>query len=206
MSTRRRVGLLIRVAGAWVILGPSLGGCRRAPPAPDKPLGTPMRIEAVPNAPISGTVRGQPFATRNARYYVDRRAGYEHLDIQFNDGESSDPCGPLNPPDATRVWLRWTGGAFPDGGEIRLEASSKSGWSAHYQTRRDSAWIGSGDATGALLLRRAGLDRAIRGSLSTCFDDRHGSCVAGTFVARECPLELDMPVRGSNANTEKGAP
>lgn len=151
---------------------------------------------AIPATPVRGTLHGEPFVARDGRYRIDRRPGYERLDLLLSDAEAGLPCGELRPEAPRRIWLRRPGAEPPETKPIRIRPTPDRGWQAHYQLRRDDRWVGVGDGSALLALNAPDGGTTLRGSLSVCFADETSSCAAGSFVAHYCPAELDRPVRG----------
>lgn len=153
--------------------------------------------EAIPEAPLNGTIRGARFAIRDARYIVDRRPGYAHTDIRLSNGAAKDPCGPVEPATSSSVWLRLEGDAKVTTQNLKVEIGAPGPWSVHYQAREADGWLGSAEATAVLSIREPGPDGRLGGGLAVCFSDDAKSCVSGTFDAVACPPTIDQPVRGT---------
>jgi hypothetical protein len=154
---------------------------------------------AIPDARVTGTIRGLPFAARDARYIVDRRVGYAHTDIRLSAGTTGAPCGPIDPPRAASVWLRLDG-ADPVGGvDLRLKPGDPAPWSIHYQSFDGERWVGVGEGSAIVSIQPPSPDGTIRGGLAVCFTDDPKSCVSGSFEATSCPQRIDEPVRGAVA-------
>lgn len=185
-----------------LLLGLSLaaaGGCESAD-EPRRPTAVepPHRsVATIPAAPVQGKLRGETFTFGDARYEIDRRRGYEAVDIKLTAASAERPCGPLEPADAPRIWLRRQGAQPVSARELQISQGEPGPWELHYQIKREGLWRGSGDAAALVRLRPAEAGTTLRGELSVCFGDGHGSCVAGSFEARLCPIRLDLPVRGS---------
>jgi hypothetical protein len=184
-----------------VLLAVSALGCRERSERRFVPTGdvAPPHASAdsIPNGPVQGKLDGQPFTAGEARYIVDRRAGYEHTDIQLIAGKAKDPCGPIEPEGAPRIWIRRGDAARITPGETRTVPSREGPLSVHYEAKRGGVWAGNGDAAALVSIEDVRADGVIKGSLAVCFDDAARSCAAGTFAARHCPIEIDAPVRGA---------
>jgi hypothetical protein len=163
------------------------------------PEPAPASAEVLPQGPVSGKIRDQVFKLGNARYYVDRRLGYEKVDIKLSAGTSEEPCGQVTPKDSTMVWLRRTGPEPLTATEARVEPDQPGPWEAHYQVRGEHNWEGNGDASALIVIREVSPDMTLHGELKACFGDAEKSCVAGKFDAKYCPIRIDSPVRGTEA-------
>lgn len=169
-------------------------GNGRALPTPAPMHGS---FDAIPDAPLQGKLRSLPFSVKSARYTIDRRLGYEQVDITLSAAVADGHCGALRPKDAPSVWLRRKGAEPVSRADLRLQPDAPASWEVHYQLRHDGQWVGSGQAAALLVLRPSDKSTTVTGGLSACFADGHASCIAGTFSARQCPVLLDMPVRGN---------
>jgi hypothetical protein len=154
-------------------------------------------VNAIPDAPVNGTLRGIPFVVRDARYVVDRRVGYAHTDIKLSAGKSESACGPISPARAASVWLRLEGEPMTGGAEFRLAPGDRGSWSVHYQVFEGDRWSGIGEGSALVSLREPGPDGRLSGGIGVCFSDDRKSCVSGSFVAQSCPTNFDLPVRGA---------
>lgn len=173
--------------------------CRdEAHPAPGRPVDPPVSSpDAIPDAPVSGRVRGAPFALRDARYVIDRRVGYAHTDVLLSAGSSEGACGPVLPSQSTSLWLRLEGPGKIASTSARVGPGADGGWQVHYQVFDRGAWTGSGDGTALLVLREPAPDGHLSGGIAVCFPDESKSCVSGSFEAVGCPTTLDQAVRGT---------
>ncbi len=133
----------------------------------------------------------------SARYFVDRRLGYEHVDIKLSAGKSAEHCSAPLPDDSTSVWLRRNGPEPLKSETIRIASNQRQAWEVHYQAEDDGQWVGSGDAEALVVLEPPAADQRLRGELSVCFADETKSCVLGAFVAEYCPISIDAPIRGT---------
>ena len=203
-ASRLRPLLLDRARWAglgWgVLVGLLTASCDTAQPTPSgsahvRPAHE--SVAAIPSTEVQGRVRSTPFVARDARYVVDRRPGYEHIDILLSDAKAQGPCGPLSPAEPPRIWLRYLGPGPLPSGEFAITAGAPSPWEAHYQLRSDGRWVGSRDAAVVGRVAVADAGRTLSGALSVCFADGSDSCVSGSFVAMDCPSEIDQPVRGA---------
>jgi hypothetical protein len=160
----------------------------------DPPVASP---NAIPDAPVSGSLAGVPFQLRDARYIIDRRLGYAHTDIKLSAGKADTACGPLTPTTATSVWLRLEGAGRIDTKDVRLGPDAKDTWTVHYQVFNGERWVGVGDGSAVLTIHEPGADGKLNGAIGVCFDDEKKSCVSGSFDAVACPPVIDQPVRGA---------
>lgn len=177
-----------------------LAGCGGEAPAvvSTDPVAPPVdSFESIPDAPLSGILRGTAFTVHDARYHIDRRLGYAHTDIVLSLGTAESPCGELKPKGASSVWLRLDGKGAVDRGQLRIDPRTPGPWTVHYQLREENRWLGNGDGAALLNVRSIGMDGKIAGDLAVCFGDGKKSCVKGSFEARSCPTSIDEPVRGA---------
>ena len=175
----------------------ALGACQAQRPAQQlhaDPIAA--SADAIPVAPLSGTINAKPFALVSAHYFIDRRLGFEHIDIKLSAGKSVRPCSAPVPDDAPSVWLRRTGSERLDVETVRVETAKPGAWEVHYQFQQDEQWLGNGDAEALLVLHPLTADKRLRGELSACFADVSKSCVVGAFTADYCPISIDAPIRG----------
>ena len=191
------IGYMSGVAVILVALGAS--ACR---PHSDRPKGAPGPIVLpggeIPEGPASGNIDGKPYAVKTAIYSVDRRLGYEHVDIKLYSAQIENPCATHDPGGPT-VWLRRRGAEALEPGTARVAAGQASPWEVHYQVKEGRIWGGSGDAVATIVIREIESDAKIHGELSAAFGDASRSLVAGTFVAQRCLVSIDAPVRGAPA-------
>jgi hypothetical protein len=169
----------------------ALVACRAdtvAPPqkAVDPPVSSP---DAIPDAPVTGTVRGAPFVARDMRYIVDDRVGYAHTDIKLSVGKADVACGAIST-NVTSVWLRRESAD-------KLGADGGAAWSVHYQVFERGKWIGLVAKSALVSIRGVSADGRLSGGLAVCFGDESNSCVSGSFEAVSCPPNVDQPVRGT---------
>jgi hypothetical protein len=196
---------VLRTAG----LAALLLACRqptKAPPqkAADPPVSSP---DSIPDAPVSGTIHGEPFVARDMRYVVDDRIGYEHVDIELSTGKSDGVCGAIKPERPTSVWLRLDGkhvDGSAEGGTsqpIKIDPRDTKSWSVHYQVFLPDVsgghWQGITAKKSLLVLRGPSPDGHLSGGVAVCFGDEQNSCVSGSFDAKSCPPRIDQPVRGT---------
>lgn len=173
-------------------------GCRAAPKdGAHDPKPAPTSPNAIPAAPLSGSINGHPFAVRTARYIVDRRPDHEKLEIHLSAAEVAG-CEDDGAKHITDVWLRRAGSAMPTTEPAHIAPDQPSPWEVHYEAYEDGKWTGNSRAS-ALLVIRSRTDGNLDGDLSVCFGDASASCVSGTFSARGCPIRIDAPVRGAPA-------
>ncbi len=192
---------------AAVLAALLLASCRADTKAPaQKPADPPVStFSAIPDAPVSGTIHGQPFVARDMRFVVDDRVAYAHIDIKLSTGKSEDKCGAITPERPTSVWLRVDGKHDIRPKELRLgpetESSADDDWSVHYQVFEEDVsgghWTGLQAKSALLVLRGVSADGHLSGGLAVCFGDESNSCVSGSFDAVSCPPVIDQPVRGT---------
>ena len=176
-----------------------VAACRdEAHPIAVKPVEPPVASpNAIPDAPVTGTLHGAPFVLRDARYVVDKRIGYEHTDIKLSAAASEGPCGTLSPANAPSVWLRLAGPRKIETKDLVVSPEAPGEWAVHYQVFDGEHWVGEGDGTAVLSLREPGPDGRVSGGIAVCFPGDRKSCVSGSFDAQSCPPRIDQPVRGS---------
>jgi hypothetical protein len=176
------------------------GACKaEAPPEKYEVEPPPTSADTIPESPLSGKIAGADFKIGNARYYVDRRLGYEKVDIKLSAGTSEDPCGQINPRESTMVWVRHTGPEPMQKLQATIDPKQPGPWEAHYQVHVEKNWAGNGTASALVVINDVSPDMSLHGELKVCFADKDKSCVAGTFVATYCPIRIDSPVRGTDA-------
>lgn len=187
------------VVGFSVLLG-LVSGCAReeVSSAPTNPPPVSDRLNLA-TGPTSGTLSGQPFKVRTARYSVDRRPGYERLEIRLLDVPEKTPCEDHESEKPSSVWIRRQGGGPAKPGKYLIKGGIDSGWEVHYETHHNGSWLGNGRANAVLMLEDVRVDGRIEGVLHACFGDREKSCVKGHFEATYCPITIDAPVRGAHA-------
>jgi hypothetical protein len=156
----------------------------------------PTSVDAIPEAPLSGSIHGQGFTVRSATYVVDRRPGYEHVDIRLSAAEAVEPCNEKTTATATSVWLRRKSAGELKATQARIAPNDGAVWEVHYQAQVDGRWLGNGDACALIAVKTVAADLKAHGELWACFSDEFESCVSGTFVASYCPIVIDAPIRG----------
>lgn len=184
----------------WLVLSTALAaGCRpETHVRVHKPVEPPVAAAgAIPDGPVTGTLRGHKFVLGDARYVADHRRGYTRVDIALSSGAAGAACGEIKPPRAPRVWLRLERSDKVETQNIRLAPEARGPWSVHYQVIEDDGWTGSGEAAAIVSLRAPGPEGKVSGSIAVCFADDAGSCVSGSFDAEPCPPSIDAPVRGA---------
>lgn len=167
-------------------------------PPPPAPKPAPTNSDAIPSGPLAGEIAGAAFRMRSGRYQIDRRHGYEKVDISLSAAEAESSCGPRVPADAPSVWLRRKGPGPLKPEQIRLAPDDESSWEVHYQRREGQRWVGNGLASALIVIREVAPDLTVTGELWACFADAQSSCVAGRFTASYCPIRIDHPVRGGD--------
>jgi hypothetical protein len=184
-------------ASSALALAASLLACQPQPPEKQPaPLSVPTSIATIPIGNVSGKILGEPFNVLTARYIVDRRPGYEKLEIQLLAGTLSQQCDDIGAHHPTMVWLRRVGAAEPKAMTVRFGPGDQTPWQAHYELFDNGAWSGNGNAALLLELGDPAPDMKLRGDLYASFGDRTQSSVAGSFVAVYCPIQIDALVRG----------
>jgi hypothetical protein len=177
-----------------------LAACSHAePPAPKEPPPPPSSEQVIPVGPVSGKLGGQPFTMKSARYYFDQRPGYEKVDLKLYAVETDTPCTDLVAQKPMAVWLRRQGPERIAAETTTTTVAGGGKWDVHYQVHEDERWAGTGEANALVVMGEPGPDLKIEGSLWACFRDATGSCVSGTFTASYCRIEIDAPVRGTEA-------
>ncbi|MBI4702680.1 MAG: hypothetical protein HY744_16280 [Deltaproteobacteria bacterium] len=166
--------------------------------------------EAIPDAPVAGTLRGVPFAARDMRYEIVRRpggkgGGPERVDIKLSAAPASAPCGP-RAADAPSVWIRLEGVRLAPQELRRRADGEQASWSVHYQAREQGRWVGNGSGAALLVLRAVRPDYLVEGDLAVCFADGMGSCVSGSFSARYCPDPAEPVLRKLGPEVKKQPP
>jgi hypothetical protein len=156
-----------------------------------------LSVDSIPAAPLSGTLPTGPFSLQSARYWIDRRPGYEKVDIKLSTGKVSSPCSEPLPNDAPSVWLRRVGTTRLSAETVHVSRTAPGPWEVHYQVMRDEQWLGSAKAEALLVLHPLTSDKRLQGELSVCFADPDRSCVLGAFAADYCQLSIDAPIRGT---------
>lgn len=175
-------------------------GCEPRDDAPRKePAAAPTSEDTIHLGPVSGKLNGMPFTVKTARYVIDTRPGFEKVDVQLFDAESSTPCGPLSPAKAPSVWLRKWGATSVTAETTSTSVAGGGPWEVHYQAVDGKRWRGIGEANALVVLRGPASDLKLEGALWACFRDAAGSCVQGGFLATLCQLSIDEPVRGTAA-------
>lgn len=184
-----------------LVLGVALAtSCRReAPPVALQPAAAPTSTASIPLSPVSGRIAGRPFTVEAARYSIDRRPGYEKVEIELLAENPDKPCGDPAMKHVTSVWLRVGGVDAVRAETVRIESGKPGPWEAHYQVFDQKKWTGNGDASALISLSAPAPDMKLSGELSACFGDASKSCVAGRFEAIYCPIRIDALVRGSDA-------
>lgn len=177
----------------------AMAGCGKKPHAEKRDAKAPhASAESIPPVAVAGTLHGVPFTAEDARYFVDRRQGYEKVQILLSAAKAKTPCGRIDP-NVPAVWLRRHGAEPIKGGETRITVDGKAAWRVHYQVREAGhEWAGSGEADALLVLKPQEGAPVLDGELSVCFADTTGSCVSGSFQAEHCPVSIDLPVRGTD--------
>lgn len=177
----------------------ALVACRdEASPTAPRPVEPPVSSHsAIPDAPVTGTIRGAPFVVRDARFIVDRRIGYAHTDIKLSSGKAESPCGPIIPGTATSVWLRLDGPDKIVSQDMKIEPGKPAAWSVHYQAWNEDQWVGVGEAGALVTVHEPTPDGRVTGAIAICFSDDTKSCASGSFDAQSCPAAIDEPVRGA---------
>jgi hypothetical protein len=197
IRTRKRMSLgFACCATFWAFVA----GCSKAPePQPENPPAAPASPEAIPNAPLNGTIGGEPFTLKDARYYVDQRPGYEKIDIKLSEVSAKMPCSELDSAKGKSLWLRRKGTDKLEPQTVNISLDKQGPWEAHYQIYRDGQWFGNGEANALFVIRDVRPDMKLEGELWSCFRDGTASCAKGRFSASYCRIRIDAPVRGTEA-------
>jgi hypothetical protein len=188
--------------GSWwwpAALGWLAFACQKAEPATYDPKPAPTSADAIPAASLGGEIGGKPFSVQSARYVIDRRHGYEKVDISLSAGSADFPCDERKPKDAPSVWLRRKGSDALKSEQARIAPDDEGPWEVHYQVRDGHRWVGNGHTSALIVIHDIGPDMKLSGELWACFGDTLGSCVSGRFAADYCPIRIDQPVRGTEA-------
>jgi hypothetical protein len=162
-----------------------------------EPRPAPSSEKEITSATLGGTLVGSPFTIQSARYTYERRHGFEKVDIHLSQAASDGACGELNPPKASSVWIRRVGPEPLKRETVRLSPKDEGPWQVNYQIHDGHGWRGNGDASALIVIGEIGKDLKLSGILWACFADATGSCVEGRFVAEQCTIRIDAPVRGS---------
>lgn len=172
-------------------------GCttqEEAPTTPPPPA--PASADAIPAGPLGGNIAGAPFSVRSGLYRIDRRHGYEKIDISLSELDST--CDTHGSSSGTSVWLRRHGPGPLVPEQVRIGTEGHERWEVHYQRRERHRWLGNGKASAFVVIRAVAPDLRISGELWACFEDAKSSCVSGRFTAAYCPIRIDQPVRGGD--------
>jgi len=192
------MGMSIRWKSGVAIMFVAWGACACRPHS-DRPKSVtgPIVLPSgeIPEGPASGTIDGKPYSVKTAIYAVDRRLGYEHVDIKLYSAQIENPCA-IRDSSGSMVWLRRRGAEPLATGTTRVLAGQDSAWEVHYQVKDGRIWTGNGDAAAIIAIREIESDTKIHGELSAAFGDASRSLVAGSFVAERCLISIDAPVRG----------
>lgn len=164
-----------------------------------EPPPAPTSENSIHVGPLSGKIDGKAYTAKTARYYIDRRPGYEKVDIKLYGAGSKTPCGELDEAKPPSVWLRRLGADKVGPQQSTTTVQDGGEWEVHYQIQDDGFWIGNGEANALVVIEGVGADLKLAGVLSACFRDTTGSCVAGEFSASFCTTSFDEPVRGTEA-------
>ncbi len=153
------------------------------------------KVAGIPVSKVSGTLATQRFELKDARFKIDRRAGYERIDLELSGSAAKEKCGALEDSGSPAVWIRFPGVSKLEPGELRRQPGKPASFEVHMKVRRDGQWFGNGDSAALLVVEIFEPGVALNGVLSVCFGDPDKSCVSGTFVAASCPDMLDVPPR-----------
>ena len=168
--------------------------------APDPPHAA---FAAIPAAPISGQILGEPFSLVSARYYVDRRPGRERVDVVLSSAPGATGCAAARSSPHASLWLRRWGAQAIGAEQVRVTDDTEATWELHFERRVGGRWVGSHGVQALLELSEPGDDRRLRGALSACFAGPEASCVSGSFTATACRRGILEPLR-SNAPAPDG--
>lgn len=177
----------------------TLVSCQKPEPDPVEPKPAPTSAAGISAATLGGEIAGGSFLLANARYIVDRRPGYEKVEVSLSAASADSPCAERKPKDAPSVWLRRKGSEPLKAEEVRLAPGEDEPWAVHYQAHDGRRWFGNGTASALVVIHGVGPDLKLSGELWACFADAPGSCVSGRFAADYCPIRIDQHVRGTAA-------
>lgn len=194
MKPQRTVAPLCRVAVLALLTAALTPACSRPglgtssteglAPTHDDPSAIPVR-------PVEGTLAGAPFTVHDARFRIDRRPGYEGIDLRLSPGDASAPCAALPEADGAGVWIHFGERTTLEPATIRVKPGTKGEAEAHLFLRREGKWFGNGDAAMLLVIKSFDPAFGMEGDLSVCFADEAKSCVSGSFNAAACPDPLE---------------
>ncbi len=111
-------------------------------------------IDKIPLNPVGGKLAGKPFAVKDARMHIDRRVGYERVDVLLRGDKAVTPCGKLADEKAAGIWLRFAGTTTVKAKEYQVSPQKPAPVSLHMEVSRDDKWYGNGDAAALLLIER----------------------------------------------------
>lgn len=174
----------------WTV--PLLMACAHpeAPPRPVRERAASMSLAAIPDAPVSGSLGGRPFALRTAWLRLVRRVGQERVDLVLSEGRPSRLCMRPTPGDARQVVLRFTGAARVPAGLTRIEPEER-GREVFGEAQGAHGYPGTGGGSALLSVARVD-DGHAEGRVRVCLPEPRGGCLAGTFSAVVCWDELDL--------------
>ncbi len=152
-------------------------------------------VDKIPLNPVSGKLAGKPFALKDARMHIDRRPGYERVDVLLRAEVATAPCKKLTNEKAAGIWIRFGGVTSVDQKEYRRSPKKPGKTEVHMEVTRDGRWFGNGNSAALLLIEQFDPSSGISGVLSVCFADEARSCASGNFVATYCSNPLDEPPR-----------
>jgi hypothetical protein len=164
-----------------------------------------MDVDAIPAAPVHGTVHGEPFQLAEAWYRVVRFHGRERIDLILSEGHATRLCGESDPELARHVWLRFPGITRFAPGVARVDPPAQAPFSVHYEWTVDEKWRGHAGGSAVVALDTVEFDR-VTGRVRVCFDDAAQSCVEGGFRASECRNELDVDGPRAGVRQREGTP
>lgn len=203
MSPRSPRTDLPRHPTPWLVLAfvAATVGCRAEEPSRSSTEavdpGT-LHVRDIPNAKVSGTLRGEPFTAKQARFRVERMEGRQRVDVYLADAPL-ERCGVPIDRHVRRIWLRFDGVTELGPGIYRVHAGSdRPQPSIHYEVPVDFEWVGWRGGAALVLLDSVDAD-TVRGRLDVVFDDEAASRVQGRFAASSCigALDVDNPVNGA---------
>jgi len=187
---------------AWMVMSAlAVAGCRADETKVDTDgIEPPASWNAIPDGNPKGRIHSADFEAKDARLYIKDQPGRRWVTISLSAATAAEPCGAREPSDAPSVWIRLPGkvGEALAVRELTRAAADaeQPAWEVHYQLPQEGApWIGHGHAAARFAIRRYVPGFGIDGELAVCFADGLGSCVMGSFKARECPNPLSPDVR-----------
>lgn len=183
------------LAHAWVMsLGLVTLACGHEPP-PEAPLPDASEVElADTDAPLEGSLGGQPFRMVDARFRVVTFAGRERVDLLFAD-RAIERCGLPIARTENRLWIRVPGVTALSGGVLALLGDAAPDaqpppLELHYERPVEGRYVESHRGVARVEIIRS-TPELVEGRLRACFADASHSCVGGAFHATPCRSRID---------------